>query len=88
MKSLPVLAQLLHSDDTEILSHCCWSIAYLADGPNHKIQRIVDAGLCRRLVELLMHPDKKVVAPALRAVGNTLTGDDVQTQVCTVFLLP
>ena len=30
-----------------------------------------------------MFPDKKVVAPALRAVGNMLTGDDVQTQVKT-----
>ena len=34
-----------------------------------------------RLVELLIHPDKSVAAPALRAVGNVLTGDDVQTQV-------
>ena len=29
-----------------------------------------------------MHPSKSVIAPALRAVGNILTGDDVQTQVC------
>ena len=32
-------------------------------------------------MELLVHPNKKVVSPALRAVGNVLTGDDVQTQV-------
>ena len=28
-----------------------------------------------------MADDKSLVAPALRAVGNILTGDDVQTQV-------
>ncbi len=48
----------------------------------------MDGGLCRRLVELLFFPDKKVLAPALRAVGNILTGDDRQTQVlnrCTAL---
>ena len=42
----------------------------------------------RRLVELLMHNQPSVVSAALRAVGNIVTGDDVQTQVilnCTVF---
>ena len=33
------------------------------------------------MVEFLMADDKSLVAPALRAVGNILTGDDVQTQV-------
>ncbi len=59
--------------------HCTLSLS--GDGPNDRIQRIVDGGLCRRLVELLFFPDKKVLAPALRAVGNILTGDDLQTQV-------
>ena len=27
------------------------------------------------------HPVKEVVGPALRCVGNLVTGDDVQTQV-------
>lgn len=27
------------------------------------------------------HSDYKVVSPALRAVGNIVTGDDIQTQV-------
>jgi hypothetical protein len=32
-------------------------------------------------VELLMHPSLSVQTPALRSVGNIVTGDDVQTQV-------
>lgn len=42
---------------------------------------MIDAGVCRRLVELLMHQQPNVVSAALRAVGNIVTGDDVQTQV-------
>jgi len=37
----------------------------------------------RPLVELLMHEHTPVVSAALRAVGNIVTGDDVQTQVGT-----
>lgn len=33
------------------------------------------------------HNDYKVVSPALRAVGNIVTGDDIQTQVWIHFLL-
>ena len=47
-----------------------------------------DSGVCRRLVELLMNPQPSVVSAALRAVGNIVTGDDVQTQVilnCSVL---
>ena len=42
----------------------------------------------RRLVELLMHQHVSVVSAALRAVGNIVTGDDIQTQVilnCSVL---
>ena len=52
-----------------------------ANGPNLRIQKVIDGGLCRRVVELLLRSEVKVVSPSLRAVGNMLTGDDVQTQV-------
>lgn len=45
------------------------------------LQAVIDAGVCRRLVELLMVQQPNVVSAALRAVGNIVTGDDVQTQV-------
>ncbi|KAI8846665.1 armadillo-type protein [Chytridium lagenaria] len=46
-----------------------------------KIQAVIDAGVARRLVDLLAHPSHSVQTPALRSVGNIVTGDDVQTQV-------
>ena len=39
--------------------------------------------MCQRLVELLIHSSPAVQTPALRTVGNIVTGDDLQTQVRT-----
>lgn len=78
--SLPTLAKLIHSNDEEILTDACWALSYLSDGPNHKIQAVIESGVCPRLVELLNHSSHSVQTPALRTVGNIVTGDDVQTQ--------
>ncbi|CAH1765475.1 10885_t:CDS:2 [Entrophospora sp. SA101] len=75
------LAKLIYSIDDEVLIDACWAISYLSDGSNEKIQAVIESGVCRRLVELLMHSSTSVQTPALRSVGNIVTGDDAQTQV-------
>lgn len=52
-KCLPILARFIYHEDNEVLSDACWALSYLSDGPNNKIQSVIDAGVCRRLVELL-----------------------------------
>ncbi|CAL0309266.1 unnamed protein product [Lupinus luteus] len=79
--ALPTLECLIHCNDGEVLKDACWALSYLSDGTNDKIQEVIEAGVCSRLVELLMHPTHTVVLPALRTVGNIVTGDDMQTQV-------
>ncbi|KAI5306786.1 Importin alpha subunit (Karyopherin alpha subunit) (Serine-rich RNA polymerase I suppressor protein) [Ascosphaera pollenicola] len=81
LPALPVLAKLVYMVDDEVLIDACWAISYLSDGTNDKIQAVIEAGIPRRLVELLMHSSTSVQTPALRSVGNIVTGDDVQTQV-------
>ncbi|KAF3908702.1 hypothetical protein AA313_de0209962 [Arthrobotrys entomopaga] len=81
LPALPVLAKLVYSLDDEVLIDACWAISYLSDGSNDKIQAVIEVGIPRRLVELLMHNSTSVQTPALRSVGNIVTGDDVQTQV-------
>ncbi|EIW68950.1 importin alpha subunit [Tremella mesenterica] len=79
--ALSVLTKLIYSLDDEVLIDACWAISYLSDGTNDKIQAVIESGVCRRLVDLLMHPSTAVQTPALRSVGNIVTGDDLQTQV-------
>lgn len=89
MLSLPTVAKLLYHEDISVLSDSLWCVAHLADGPNDKIQRVIDGGFCRRLPQLLLQvTETDIVIPALRAVGNILTGADMQTQVminCSVL---
>ncbi|CAH9055074.1 unnamed protein product [Cuscuta europaea] len=78
--ALSALQGLVHANDEEVLTDACWALSYLSDGTNDKIQAVIEAGVCPRLVELLLHPSPSVLIPALRTVGNIVTGDDVQTQ--------
>jgi len=80
-EALPTLAQLIYSPDEEVLTDACWALSYLSDGPNEKIQAVIEAGVCKRLIELLMHTSPTIQTPALRTVGNIVTGDDLQTQI-------
>jgi len=79
--ALNTLAQLIYSTDDAILTDACWALSYLSDGPNDKIQAVIESGVTGRLVELLMHQNIAVQTPSLRTIGNIVTGDDVQTQV-------
>ncbi|VFQ76262.1 unnamed protein product [Cuscuta campestris] len=78
--ALAALQGLVHANDEEVLTDACWALSYLSDGTNDKIQAVIETGVCQRLVELLLHPSPSVLIPALRTVGNIVTGDDVQTQ--------
>ncbi len=53
--ALPSLARLIHSTDEEVLTDACWALSYLSDGTNDKIQEVIQAGVVRRLVELLLY---------------------------------
>lgn len=79
--ALPTLAELISHTDEEVLTDSCWALSYLSDGDNSKIQAVIDAGVSRRLVDLLMNPSPAVQTPALRTVGNIVTGNDEQTQL-------
>jgi hypothetical protein len=75
-----VRTHTLASVDEEILTDSCWALSYLSDGTNAQIQFVIEADVIPRVVELLGHASTSIVTPALRTVGNIVTGDDLQTQ--------
>lgn len=50
--ALPALAQLIRLDDKELLAYTCWALVYLSDGSNEKIQAVIEANVCGRLIGL------------------------------------
>ncbi len=80
---LPALSSLLYSNDKEVLTDTCWALSYITDGTNDKIDAVIKTGVVPRLVELLnLHQKNEVgiLSPALRCIGNIVTGSDDQTQ--------
>ncbi len=73
---MPVLHALLTSEDSEVLSHTCWALSHMCDGPSAHIKVVVDANICWRLVELLQHRSWRVTKPALRTIGNIVCAED------------
>lgn len=63
---MPVLHLLLRAEDSEVLTHTCWALSHLCDGPSAHIKVVVEANICWRLVELLQHRNWRVAKPALR----------------------
>ena len=85
--AIAVLNALLNAPDDEILTDVCWALSYLTDGTNDRIQAvIIERDIVPRVVQLLDHETPTVQTPALRVIGNIVTGDENQTQ--TVLQCP
>ncbi|KAJ4905469.1 Importin subunit alpha-3 [Raphanus sativus] len=78
--ALPFLKGLVQLTDDEVLTDACWALAYLSDNTNEHIQAVIDSGVIPRIIQLLAHMSPAVLIPALRTIGNIVTGNDVQTQ--------
>jgi Armadillo/beta-catenin-like repeat len=66
----------------DVLVDALWALSYYTDvDEGDQLQACIEAGVCRRLAALLRHDSPAVVTPALRALGNIVTGDEIQTQV-------
>ncbi|XP_074560404.1 importin subunit alpha-1b-like [Curcuma longa] len=80
--ALQILHELIFSADDEcVIIDACRALDSIADGTSEKIQAVIEADVCPPLVDLLSHPSSQVIEFTLRAIGNIVMGDDLQTQV-------
>lgn len=82
--ALPTLSRLITVDDQDTLADACWSLSYLSDAPPDHLERLNDvikANVVPSLIKLTSNRSSTVQTPALRAIGNIVTGDEQQTQV-------
>jgi len=86
--AIKALSIMLTCQDVEILQDACWAFSYLSDtdgtmGAEHELQQMLaikNSGSLDRLISLLEHQSPQVRHPALRTIGNIVTGSDEQTQ--------
>lgn len=79
--ALSILPMVLESGDKFAIADAAWALSYISDGANDRIAAVVTAGDCvHMLTNLLTDASPEIVVPALRTLGNLVTGDDIQTE--------
>ena len=58
-----------------MLHHALWSLASISDGNNDNIEAVIHASVTFDLVRLLRHKQSFVQLPALRTIGNLISGN-------------
>jgi hypothetical protein len=72
-----------YTSDIELIGNSIWCLAHIAnDGPPYdQIEAIrLELNLINNLIGFLHHSDYRILRGALRAVGNIITGSDIQTE--------
>jgi importin subunit alpha-6/7 len=73
---------ICNSNIDDIVTDALWALSYISDGEDARIDAIIqgDKGITKKLVELVDSKKPQVIAPALRVLGNFVSGNEEQTQ--------
>jgi hypothetical protein len=74
--AIPFIVQVLYLPDTEVLADALWTLSYLTEFDSERVQAVVQSGCIKQVIALLSRSEVEVVTPALRTIGNIVSGDD------------
>lgn len=81
--AIPALCYLVsNSPVDDITTDALWALSYISDGEDARIDAIIraDSTITTKLVEHVGSGKAQIVAPALRILGNFVSGNEEQTQ--------
>lgn len=79
--AIPAIVDILRGDNEDAKIDALWALSYISDGTEEHIDAVLRSNVAPLLVELLgAESESKILTPALRSVGNIVTGNDRQTQ--------
>ena len=78
--AIPVLAELIKNDDESVKVDATWALSYISDGDERRIEEVIRHCNLELLTQMLLSEKTNVIIPALRTMGNFVTGTDSQTQ--------
>lgn len=78
---LPMLPVSLEHESRNIVADSCWILSYVTEGKGEQgIEKVMGLGVEMTLIRHMGSKDPLVQIPALRTLGNILTGNDSQAQ--------
>lgn len=77
--AIPVIVEILNGDNEDAKVDALWALSYISDGEEDHVDAVLRSNVAKMLVEIV-GVDSKMLTPALRTVGNIVTGNDKQTQ--------
>lgn len=81
VEMLPVLYRLLEENDVGVKTDVLWAFSYITDGPSDRLNVVLENNVHIKIIQTLSSVvDNSVGVPAIRALGNIVTGSDQQTQ--------
>ena len=64
----------------DAISDACWALSYMSDGDDSRIAAVMKEGVAPHLCKLLGREESNIVTPALRTLGNFVSGNATHTQ--------